>query len=230
MRNPWLDLPEAAPFVLRGDVAGIERFNTTATPETTIQLDVMPEPFIGRPEAPLVFLLLNPGFDPATVPLYQSGTPLAVASRDNLRHARRDLPFFPLDPQCLVLPGLSWWSRKLRRLVECVGLPTAAHDILSVEWFPYHSRRCGLVPNLPSQQYSFSLVRQAMARNATIVVMRSAARWIKSIPELASYPRLYRLRSPQNPSISPANCPDGWPAMLAALGGSKTQDQPQIRM
>ena len=54
--NPWVDLPEESPFVLHGDAAAIARFNARANERHRIRLDVLPEPFIGRPDAPLVLL------------------------------------------------------------------------------------------------------------------------------------------------------------------------------
>ena len=62
MRNPWIDLPETAPFVLACDKQGIGDFNHTAKPEHTIHLELLPEPYTGNPEAMIILLNLNPGF------------------------------------------------------------------------------------------------------------------------------------------------------------------------
>jgi len=70
---------------------------------------------------------------------------------------------------------------------------------------------------VPSQEYGFALVRDAIARDAVIVVMRSLARWLAAVPELAGYSRRFGLRSVQNVTISPKNCPDGYAAVIDAL-------------
>jgi hypothetical protein len=56
---------------------------------------------------------------------------------------------------------------------------------------------------LPSQEYSFDIVRQAMRRGKQIVVMRSDRSWLESLPEMSSYPYI-RLSNHQNPYLSRA--------------------------
>jgi hypothetical protein len=69
MRNPWLELPHQAPYVLADDADAIERFNRTASARrqadrTWLHLELLPEPFLGDPAAPIVVLSLNPGYSP----------------------------------------------------------------------------------------------------------------------------------------------------------------------
>ena len=75
-----------------------------------------------------------------------------------------------------------------------------------------HSRH-----NLPSPQYSFGLVRSALARNAVIVIIRSERLWRAALPELTHPPRCYCLHNPQHVVVTPNNCPDGYGEILAAL-------------
>jgi hypothetical protein len=70
---------------------------------------------------------------------------------------------------------------------------------------------------LPSQEYTFELARQACARNAVIVVMRSYKNWMSHVPELAEAHH-HRLSSTQNVMISPGNCPAGFEEIVEALG------------
>ncbi len=165
---------------------------------------------------PVVLLCLNPGWKPTNAATH--GTPaFTMTSRANPRHAATQVPFFLLDPK-LNLPGGGWWRRKLRWLIDDVGLEVVANRVLCVEHFPYHSQRySSRVPRVPSQDYGFGLVREAMEREAAIVVMRSARRWEAAIPELASYGHRYHLRNVQNVCISPNNCPDGYAAVINAL-------------
>lgn len=215
MNNPWLDLPETAPYVLPQDHHRIAVFNRTADDETFIRLGMMPEPFLGNPAAPLVVLNLNPGFNPLAV--RNETQEFYALSRNNLHHEGGDYPFYLLTPS-LDVPGRSWWEKKLSHLIRAKGVKAVADGLLCVEYFPYHStkfRHSKL--RVPSQQYSFGLVRSAMARNAVIVVMRGEKLWSMALPELATYPRVYRLRNPQNVVITPNNCPEGYANILGAL-------------
>lgn len=99
-----------------------------------------------------------------------------------------------------------------------MGLDAVANRVLCVEYFPYHSQRYGSrVPRVPSQDYGFGLVRDAIDREAAIIVMRFARRWEEAIPELAGSGRRFHLRNVQNVCISPKNCPDGYAAVIDVL-------------
>ena len=54
--------------MLREDADEIERFNAKARYDHAFHLDLIPEPFIGNPAAPVVLLNLNPGFGTVAVP------------------------------------------------------------------------------------------------------------------------------------------------------------------
>ena len=75
---------------------------------------------------------------------------------------------------------------------------------------------------LPSQEYSFQLVREAVLRGATIVIMRSETRWMRTIAELNGYQRALPLSNPQAPFISQKNCGDRWDLVLEAIGANAT--------
>ncbi|HEV2579996.1 MAG TPA: hypothetical protein VGT44_04010, partial [Ktedonobacteraceae bacterium] len=98
------------------------------------------------------------------------------------------------------------------------GVERVAREILVVEYFPYFTRRgIGNICLLPSQKYTFHLVREAMRRNAIIIKLRARRQWLGVIPELTSYPNYYELNSPQNTCITQRNCPKGFPEILKAL-------------
>jgi hypothetical protein len=64
IENPWCHLPDEAPFVLPGDKERIDEFNERvgATSKSFLQITkLLPEPFIGDPNAPVVLLSNNPG-------------------------------------------------------------------------------------------------------------------------------------------------------------------------
>jgi hypothetical protein len=216
-RNPWIELPTSAPYVVDSDRKLIELFNATAKPEHVVHLEHHPEPFLGNPDAPVVLLCLNPGYSSDCDRWY--GDPVfANRARASLVHEPSPYPFHLLDPS-QPAPGHHWWSRKLRPLINATSLQAVARGVLCVEFFPYHSERFGHTKlRVPSQEYSFDLVRRAIARDAWIVFMRSERLWFSVVPELASYRRLMRTRSVQNPVISPRNVEGEFDDLVGAVG------------
>ncbi len=73
---------------------------------------------------------------------------------------------------------------------------------------------------LPSQLYSFELIKRAMARSAVIVVLRAWSSWVDAVPELAEYAPVFRLRNTQRVWVTEGNCPDGWRAITQTLDQS----------
>src|SRR2546426_11104649 len=122
MRNPWLDLPHTPPFVLAGDMAAVGVFNTTATDAVRIHGELLPEPFLGDPQAPIVLLGLNPGFSPEDA-LHHADPTFANLLRRNLAHSPSDFPFYLLNPQ-ISGPGQRWWEQRLARLLAVVPRDT----------------------------------------------------------------------------------------------------------
>jgi len=215
MKNPWLAVPAVAPFILPADSEIVERFNQTASPKTRIDLNLLPEPFQGNPEAPVVLLGLNPGLsgeDAAT----HADTLFAERLRANLAHDSADYPFYLLHPEVRG-PGRNWWDRRLRRVLETAPRQRVAQRLLCIEYFPYHSVRFAARLRVPSQDYGFHLARQAVRRGAVVVIMRSHRLWYAAVPELKSYERAFSLRSVRNISVTPNNCPLGFPAIVRAM-------------
>lgn len=220
--NPWLDLPNRPPFVLPQDKALIDQFNSKAAERYHIPLDILPEPYLGNPDAPVVLLGLNPGFN-VKDPEWHGNARFRKLSRANLLHKRADYPFYLLDP---TIDRTKWWDRNLRWLIEEVGCAkTVANNVLCVELFPYHSKRFKHAKLcLKSQQYSFALVRQAIERNAVILLLRGYRLWLSNIPELQKYPSIYIARSFQTAAISPGNFPNGFKAAVDVLRKLGKQD------
>jgi len=216
MHNPWIQLPTEAPYLLACDRDAIIRFNVTASNDHAIHTEMYPEPFIGLPSAPILFLGLNPGalkaqLQPPTHPI------LLQAYTDNLHHIITDIPFYLLNP-AIGGGGYRWWTTKLRPLLQRYGEHFLARHIFAVEYFPYHSYRWSYrVPFVESQYYTHYLIQHAMERNAVIIIMRSYKLWTHAIPDLASYAHMYKLNSPQNVIISPNNCPDGFTKIVQVL-------------
>ena len=214
--NPWTKIPDANPYVLESDGRSIEKFNRRATARTLIHLDLLPEPFLGNPDAPVVLLNLNPGYSDQDI-LAHTEPGFMKRCRENLIHAASEYPFYLLDPG-LKSPGGAWWNQRLGPVMNATSREAVAQRVLCVEYFGYHS--AGYAHDqlmLPSMSYGFELVRKAISRDAVIVVMRSANRWVAAVPELDGYEKRFHLRSVQNVTISPRNCPDGFDEIVAAI-------------
>ena len=216
IRNPWAHLSPRAPYVLPLDRPFVDGFNNRASPGVHLDTSLLPEPFVGRPDAPVVLLGLNPGWGPRDAAAHRRS---AFRKRvfACLRHEDSDVPFYYLTPGADG-PGERWWRKNLRRLLDDVPGGTLARHLLCVEYFPYHSRSFGHAAlRLPSQPYSFSLVEAAIRHSAVIIQLRGARYWEGAVPELASYRRRFATHTTRSASISPGNCRDGYPAILGAL-------------
>ena len=79
MENPWPQLPTDAPRVLSPDRWILEAFNARYADKRklVIQTRLLPQPFIGNPEARVYLLILNRGYSP---------------DEDDGWHAKSDLP------------------------------------------------------------------------------------------------------------------------------------------
>jgi hypothetical protein len=214
--NPWLKVPDSAPFVLADDRPAIDRFNASAPSRTRVETDLLPEPFVGRVDAPIVLLALNPGVSDGDFALHRQ-----AAFRDLVRACHRqastDWPYYYLNPN-VEGPGARWSRRVLGPLIRAAGLEAVARGIVLFEYFPYHSRAFAhRALRVPSQQFGFGVLRQALKTAAAVFVTRGRALWEATIPELAQHPRLFRTNSTQNIVISPRNALAGFEHALSGL-------------
>lgn len=209
MQNPWIRLPEAPPYVLDTDAEAIRRFNATANDRSRVETGLLPEPFVGRLDALIFMLLLNPGVEGSEFVTHRDPTFIA-AVRGCYRQQPAEYPQYFLAPDA-VGPGVSWNRRVLKPLIAEFGLRSVSANVTALEYFPYHS--VGFAHHrlrVPSQEFGFHVLREAISREAVIFVTRGFRIWEAAVPELANYGRAFRTRSVQNVVISPRNCPDGF--------------------
>jgi hypothetical protein len=208
MQNPWLDLPGAPPYVLPDDRPYVDAWNDTRGAKEQdhrwLHTEVLPEPFVGARDAPVVMLSLNPAWldDPTkNEHLWQPSYIAAV--RANLGD----------DPAGHVLHGLldefsnTWW-RRCWAAVDREGVPfeRIARRMLSVEFHGYFSTNWASLPvALPSQWYGFELVADAMARGAFIIVTRGGRDWDVAVPGLSRYERRLATSNPRRMTVSRRN-------------------------
>lgn len=200
--NPWLSLPNEAPFVLESDRYIIDASNRLHG--NHIELCVRPDPFVGNPEAKVLLVLLNPGFDAAERGDKWWHAHSRVLAQHYARNYRHDSDFFWLHDDLRESPGGAWYRKKLKALLTDVGIEAVRRGLFLVEYFPYHSKDGSNLPIVPSQEYAHRLVRKAVKRGALIILMRAARALKALIPELSSYKNLALARS-RNASISERN-------------------------
>ncbi len=224
MQNPWCHFTPEFPYLLPEDYQPVMAFNKTAEEVHKIHYELLPEPYLGRPDAPIFLLNLNPGYSELDLPFYEKEQVVEMWRR-NIRHEPLDYPFYLLEPSIAAESGPQWWEKKLKALIQRVGRRTVANQVCCIEYFPYHSKN--FQPNkeiLASQRYSFHLVAQAMARQVPMVLMRGEKLWLNAVPQLDGYPYLLRLNSAQNVVISRNNCPVGFPILEKVLTEGKINE------
>jgi len=219
VKNPWLNLPQRAPFILYEDEKIIQNFNKKYDgTDYQIITNMYPEPFIGSLNANVILLNLNPGFGgKQDLEAHNKKDKFTETIKDNLSHSLKDNPFYFLDPQFAETPGYAWWTKKLKSLIIEVGQDVVAKNLLCIELFPYHSSKYRSTAQLPSQEYTKFLVKSAINRNAIIIGMRAIRKWLDLLPELQRYQSFYKLNNPQNVSVSRNNCPEGFDKIINKL-------------
>lgn len=217
MLNPWLKTPAKPPFVLTGDAPFVEAHNARCTrwPSTQLNLTLRPEPYVGLPDSPLVLLTLNPGDRPGDKE-GQSNSIFQRLNRENLHH---QCNYYYLDPHLPDCPGKAYNQRQLKAVLQRLPPEAIMRNLFLVQFLPYHSAEYkGTGVEFPSQEYSRFLVRQAMRRNALIVVLRSRTLWFSVIPELAGYRHMLECSNPRSPTVSPRSLGDeGFEKVLKQL-------------
>jgi hypothetical protein len=222
--NPWLHLLTVAPYVLPKDKDAVEAFNSDLNDQDHIHHlhinTLLPEPFIGAKDAPVVLLSNNPGIGENVARRREPDFRTRMLS--NLRHEETVCPFVYLNPA--FDSWETWWRSKLRHLIVHFGQQTVACCILNVVYFPYPSKRYGhkrLTLHSTAQAYNFSLVREAVKREAVVVLLLSGKEnqkaWENAVPELKGYDQFYLGSNPQTPYVSPGNCPHFYDRVIAAI-------------
>ena len=206
MKNPWKELPLIPPFLLPIDRASIDRF---AISYNKIRLDVLPCPYLGNPQNANIYLLnFNPSFADSVLKDNRNQNYIIQVRRSFAFQS--DYPFWALDPNLSECSGYRWWSIILKQLLDRFDRNRLANQLMCIQYFPYHSvnKQDVMGLHVPSQEYSFDLVKQAIKNKKMIVVMRSKAEWLSEVAELRNYP-IIELKNVRRPFISPGNMNSG---------------------
>lgn len=205
MKNPWLRLKNRSPYVLRVDEAAIRSFNRTAPVKNKIWIDeLLPVPYVGNVlDSKIVLLQANPGtyLPPGFKTPPDDWSCLGARYRKKymkkywigLRQRKTEFPFGKLNPDFPSDGGFVYWSGVFSDFITSKSDYARLSKLVScVEFFPYHSKsykRIGKkhlgkgLKYLSSQEYGFFLVREAIKRKKTIIVMKKVG-WLEAVPEL----------------------------------------------
>jgi hypothetical protein len=218
--NPWPALPEKPPFVLPDDAPFLAAYNRFASARNSIDLRMIPEPWVGDIRATVVVLNLNPGIGGDEDLRWHRRLSYRAILRATLERRRSQYPLHHLDPWIADCPGARWWRRCLKQVIAATSVEATARLVVGMEFHGYHSMSYAALPvTLPSQRYVFTALRAALARGAVIVSVRGLPAWSVAVPELVGYRRLWRVRNPRMASVSTKNVGDtGFKAVVAAVG------------
>ena len=200
IENPWLNIS------WENGIAEIDKeYLTKFSCFEKIQKNTLPEPYIGDVKSNVYCLNLNLGnacvcddSEPQLKKRFEEYT------QKTLRHEINYNMWFRLKDTA----GYDWWQQKTKELREYKK--GQYPRMFVIEYFPYHTVKGTYFPRkLPSYEYSNQLIRQAMAENKYIVIMRHRKEWLQRISGLEEYERLAYLNSPENPCLTKNNFKPG---------------------
>lgn len=207
MKNPWIHLPQTSPFILPEDEEIVSAFNEQYRgTDYELHTELLPEPYAGCRDAPVVLLALNPGYSSYDYKYMLENNDFAASMKNTREFREQKIPFYHLDDEYPENPGLKYWKKLLKQPIQDVNLSACSHGFLLLQLVPYKSKAFREMKNiLPSFAFTKNLLLEAMQRNAIIIQLRSRKLWEKHVPELVTYNKRFFCNSCLNPAISPAN-------------------------
>jgi len=223
MKNPWINAITKNQQILEIDKPFLEAHNYIyrRDPERLIHLDLLPAPYLGFHNAPVVVLLANPGWDPRDYEVLEKPNIFRL-ELENL-NTEGGTPHFCLTEEFINTPGGDWWQKRTSSLAKDVGgYEVLAENLLAVELHGYHSKSWSApLANFPSQAFGFHLVKKAIERGALIITARCRDYWLAGVPELVNYKNVIsRTKSPRAAHLSLNNLgPSAYAKLVKALRG-----------
>ncbi len=198
-------MPNKAPFIAEIDKVYFEKYPKKIS---HVESGVLPDAYLGNFEnAKVIFLALNPGFHKEDLQSYMNDSSYIEANRASLLQKADD--FYVLNKEFEKYEGYKWWKKKLKSLIDDgISIDTLRKKIMCIQYFPYHSIKYRHTQQLlPSQEYSFHLVKKAIRLKKKIVLMRSEKIWLQDVPELKG--EYMKLKNYRNPTVSRGNMENG---------------------
>ena len=204
LKNPWKNVPQTPPYILKNDFDALRQYQKG--PENLgWRTELLPVPFLGDyQKASIIILCLNPGFI-EKMDIRDYGNKYYFQENIRSLTMKSHSPFFCLDPKISFSGGYLWWTKILNHLINKFGIEHVSQKLMCLQYLAYHSKTYTNPPCLlPSQNYTFSLLKLAIKEQKTIVVMRSKKLWLKAVPELETCPYL-ELKNYRRPFLSEGN-------------------------
>jgi hypothetical protein len=198
IENPWLTFNplQDAPKFHEHDAAFVQAFNKgmnsgkiKAKADYLLAEHLEPFPYLGNPSANVFVLMANPGVSKEEKKKsFKMHSEKLAQNRRNLRHEDSDSIKSRIDsPDRPELESI-WLKPRVRELVEKTSAERVARGIFLVNFHAYHSKSWHSIPvTFPTQHYSFSLISEAIKREAVIIVGRNKLGWVTAIPGLFEY-------------------------------------------
>ena len=190
-----------------------------------LHLKLLPEPFIGDPDAPVYLLNLNPGFDKNDLIKDMKRKEYIDCIRENHKMQKsREYPFYFLNPKLAGTGGSQWWKEgrqikrkdgkkgkippRLGQLLIKYDAKFLSKNIFCVEYFPYHSKSYSKKMKVKSQDYNIDLIKKAIKDKKIFIIMRKEKELYLLIPELEKHRAngmVFSCSSKSNPCITEKN-------------------------
>jgi hypothetical protein len=218
-KNPWVGFKFSDSMLHPDDADSVEFHNRSSKSDYQFLLHLAPEPWIGNLHGNLLVLYSNPGAtqDNLNKVFQPKHHEVMEKSISNLNQEITSFPHFHFDPELKDTEGGKWFRSKYRWLIEETSDRAVSENLITCELAPYHSVKWK-VPRrkLPTQEFTYEIIRNAMSRGAVILLARTPKIWLKNLPELEKYPKVFRPNS-INASISPKNYPGNFDKIINSL-------------
>ena len=212
MKNPWkeLNLLKTKIMIHPLDLPHIEAYNKTVGKKRQFYIPshIPPMPYSGNPQAPIFVLLANPGLSEKERKVsFKPDKSQLLFRQNNLIHK----PGFTINhsihtDQANPPEKSKYFLARTKRLIELTSAKKVAENIFFANFHPYHSKSWhNIAFTLPTQHYTFHLIRQAIKNKAIFVMSRNLTGWLTSVPELIDYPLKTFFNSSRGVHLSPRN-------------------------
>jgi hypothetical protein len=229
MRNPWLNLDlgeKASPrYVHPADEALVSAYEAKRRgPDYQLATHLLPEPWVGRLDAPVVVLLANPGVSEREGnPKWSPNAAERQRASATIRQKKLDVPYYWLDDELSDTDGYEWAVKLFGRLAADVGGNGVARNMVSLAAHPYHSSSFDdRLRALHTQRFTLAALRRAISQDALVVALRARKYWFSAVPELEEYERrgrVLRTSAMQNTTLAPGNV-EHYDDLCFALSGA----------
>ena len=220
--NPWKTIRAITtePYIAKADKEAIEAvFKKSPEKAQKLQLEYLPQPYMGDPTRAKIFLLNgNPNApDGKTAPKFQHrkfNEKYRETILNSLENKVKDYPLYALNPDFKEYSIYKWWYSRLKALIDEIDIETVSRNLFVAEYFPYFSNNLSDADGIsvPSQKYTFSLIEKAMEAGKTIIIMRAKDKWDdpeKGVKGLKKHRHVMELKNPRCTYISPENMKRG---------------------